>query len=51
MITPDQVATHLKLNGPDDHLKVIVDSVNLMVNEWHGETWPGGVGLGGRGDI
>lgn len=46
MITPAQVATHLKLNGPDEHLKIIVDSVNLMVNEWHGETWPGGVELG-----
>lgn len=47
MITPNVVANHLKLaGGPDDHLKIIVDAVNGMINEWHGEKWPAGVELG-----
>lgn len=46
MITPEQVSTHLKLTGPDEHVKVIVNSVNAMVTEWHGNKWPGGVELG-----
>ena len=46
MITPEQVSTHLKLTGPDEHVKVIVNSVNAMVTEWHGAKWPGGVELG-----
>ena len=45
MITPEQVSTHLKLTGPDEHVKVIVNSVNAMVTEWHGNKWPGGVEL------
>lgn len=46
MITTAQVATHLKLSGPDEHLEIIVDAVNGMVAEWHGDKWPAGVDLG-----
>lgn len=46
MITAEQVATHLKLTAPDEHLVGIVAAVNEMVTEWHGEQWPGGVELG-----
>lgn len=46
MITTEQVQTHLKLSGPDEHLKIIVDAVNGMVKEWHGDEWPAGVNLG-----
>lgn len=46
MITPEEVANHLKLTAPDEHLPLIVDAVNAMVTEWHGSEWPGGVKLG-----
>lgn len=46
MITQAQVVRHLKLSGPDEHLPLIVDSVNAMVDEWHGNNWPPGVELG-----
>lgn len=46
MITQDQVVRHLKLSGPDEHLPLIVGSVNAMVDEWHGNNWPPGVELG-----
>jgi len=46
MITPDELARHLKKNAADDHMTLIVDQVNAMVNEWHGEKWPPGVKLG-----
>ena len=45
-ITAEQVKTHLKLPAVDDHLEVIVDEVNRMVTEWHGDEWPGGVEYG-----
>ena len=45
-ITAEDVARHLKLPAPDEHLALIVDAVNSMVAEWHGESWPGGVKLG-----
>jgi len=46
MITPEQVQRHLKLPAVDAHLELIVDEVNGMVNEWHGNEWPAGVELG-----
>lgn len=45
-ITSDEVLRHLKLTGPDEHIALIVDSVNSMLDEWHGDTWPAGVHLG-----
>lgn len=46
MITAEQVQRHLKLPAADEHLALIVDSVNAMVTEWHGDEWPAGVELG-----
>ena len=46
MIDADLVTRHLKLPAPDEHLNLIVDAVNDMVNEWHGESWPPGVEIG-----
>ena len=48
MITAAEVAAWLKLSAADDHLDTIVDAVNGMVTEWHGETWPPGVALGAK---
>lgn len=48
MITTAEVAEWLKLPAADDHLDTIVEAVNGMVTEWHGETWPPGVALGAK---
>lgn len=46
MISVEQVRTYLNLKDEDPHVSVIVDAVNGMVTEWHGEDWPAGVELG-----
>lgn len=46
MITAEQVAAHVKLTGVDPHLELVVNAVNSMINEWHGNEWPSGVELG-----
>ena len=46
MITAAEVARHLKLAAEDEHMPIIVDAVNAMVTEWHGDEWPAGVKLG-----
>lgn len=46
MIDVELVARHLKLPAPDEHLGLIVYSVNNMVTEWHGPSWPPGVEIG-----
>lgn len=48
-ISMDSVAEYLKIPyGQYDYtpMETIVDAVNAMVTEWHGDTWPPGVKLG-----
>lgn len=46
-ITADEVVTQLKLTAPDEHLSLIVNAVNAMIDQWHGDHWPAGAHYGG----
>lgn len=41
-ITAQEVATWSGIDNPDENLENVVEAVNALVTDWHGEKWPPG---------